>query len=104
LIRKQAEGFFRKEIKVSDVMIRRRDLPAFDAEEIQRATIGDVVSAIKKSGCRFALVLDRQTHQIQGIFSADELSERLQRPIEIRDESSFYRVFAPVSPYSQRIR
>lgn len=36
--------------------------------------------------------------------SADELSERLQRPIEIRDESSFYRVFAPVSPYSQRIR
>jgi CBS domain containing-hemolysin-like protein len=104
LIRKQAEGFFRKEIKVSDVMIKRRDLPAFDAEEIQRATIGDVVSAIKKSGCRFALVLDRQTHQIQGIFSADELSERLQRPIEIRDESSFYRVFAPVSPYSQRIR
>lgn len=97
LIRKQVEGYYRNEIKVSDIMVKRKDLPAFDTEEIKNSTIGDVVDAMKNHYCKYSLVLDRHTHRIRGIFAADELSAKLKLPIEVRDPRSFYRVFAPVS-------
>ncbi|MCB1672598.1 MAG: CBS domain-containing protein [Gammaproteobacteria bacterium] len=102
LMRKLSEGYHRSDIRVGDVMIRRRDLPAFDSVEIDTASIGDVIAAIREHGCRYALVVDRPTHRIRGIYSVEELSSILKAPIEIRDQSSFYRVFAPVSLANQR--
>lgn len=97
LMRKQAEGFKRSEIRVTDLMIERKDLHALAWDEIRDASIGDVIKVLKKMGRRECLVVDQNVHRIRGILSASEISRLLQRPIDIHDKSSFYRVFAPVS-------
>lgn len=97
LMRRQAEGYQRQEIQVSDLMTRRQDLPALDWREVVSASISDVVKALQKSGKKECLVIDHRTHRIRGLFSVSDISRKLRQPIEISDSASFYRVFAPVS-------
>ncbi len=97
LLQKQAEGTPRRDLKVSDLMIRRRDLIAFDALEVAESTIADVIWAMKKNGQSYCLMLEREAHTIHGVFSASDISEKLRLPVNIDDRTSFYRVFAPVS-------
>ena len=97
LIRKQAEGFSRSDIRAADFMTRRKDLLAFDREEIEDASIGDVVESLKQHARKECLVVDRHSHEICGIFAISEISQKLRQPIEIHDQSNFYRVFAPAS-------
>ena len=94
LIRKQAEGFQRSEMEAIDFMTPRKDLLAFDSEELAHATIGDVIETLKTSSQKECLVLDRYSHKIRGIFTISEISKKLKKPIEIRDHSSFYRAIA----------
>lgn len=97
IMRKLAEGFRRSEVCVTDMMVKRRDLLAFDAAEIESASIAEVISALKQHREKYGLVLDRHEHAIRGIFSIYEISRRLGRPIEIQEAADFYRVFAPVA-------
>lgn len=97
ILRKQAEGYRRSDIKVTDLMLPRKDLPAFDLDELETATISDVLDTLKARGKRSCLVLDQHTHSIKGIVSVSEISRRLGTPIEIRQSSDFYRVFAPIA-------
>lgn len=97
IIRKLAEGFRRSEVCVTDMMVKRKDLLAFDASEIESASISDVVSALKQHRQKYGLVLDRNAHTIRGILSTYEISLRLGRSIEIQEVADFYRVFAPVA-------
>ena len=97
IIRKLAEGFRRSEICVTDMMVKRRELPAFDAVEIDSASISDVIATLKQHREKYGLVLDRRAHSIQGIISIYEISRRLGRSIEIQEAADFYRVFAPIA-------
>ena len=99
LIRKQAEGFYPNEIEAVDFMTPRKDLLAFDSEEIENATIGEVIETLKTTSHKECLVLDRYSHKIRGIFTIGEISKKLHQPIEIRDQSSFYRFFA-LAPFN----
>jgi len=94
IIRKASEGYSRHEILVSDLMITRAQLSAFDLSEVHKASIEDVVKTLKDSGRHHCLVLDRESHSIRGIFSASDISRKLHLPINIYDQSSFYKVFA----------
>ena len=86
----------RQDISVTELMTRKKDLLALDISEVEGASIGDVVSFLKDNHEQHCLVVDETQHQIRGIFSASDISRRLRLPVNIQDQSSFYRVFAQV--------
>lgn len=86
-----------EDLVVADLMSRKRDLMALDLREMQSSSIGDVVNLLKDNSQQHCLVVDEATHQIRGIFSASDISRKLRLPINIQEQSSFYRVFAAVS-------
>ncbi|KXJ55932.1 MAG: histidine kinase [Colwellia sp. Phe_37] len=97
IVKKVSEGYKREELKVIDLMKSKNDLIALDINEVENAQIGDVIDALKESGQQHCLVLDRESHQIRGIFSASDISRKLQLSIDIQDSSSFYKVFSATS-------
>lgn len=85
------------DLVVADLMTRKRDLMALDLKEVEASSIADVVSLLKDNSQQHCLVVDDETHQIRGIFSASDISRKLRLPINIQEQSSFYRVFSAVS-------
>ncbi|ASP40457.1 hypothetical protein CHH28_18025 [Bacterioplanes sanyensis] len=81
----------RQEIRVSDLMTRKQDLPAIDLLDAERATIGEVIAFLKENQQRHCLVVDEQRHQIRGLLSADDIAQRLRLPVNIAQPSSFYK-------------
>jgi CBS domain containing-hemolysin-like protein len=94
LVRKRSEGFKSSDIEVGDLMTPKKSLKAFDINQLQDATIGEVIDALTQEGQHYALVLDRQSNQILGILSAQDISRKLHRAINIKDRTRFYKVFA----------
>ncbi|MFA7555184.1 MAG: CBS domain-containing protein [Spongiibacteraceae bacterium] len=97
LVQKVAAGLKREEIFVTDLMTPRKNLLALGVDEIKRATIADVIELLKDRYQQHCLVIDREAHKIRGVFSASDISRKLQLPIDIQEQSDFYRVFAAVS-------
>jgi len=94
LVRKRSEGFKSNDIEVGDLMTPKKSLKAFDINQLQDATIGEVIDALTQEGQHYALVLDRECNQIRGIISAQDISRKLHRAINIKDRTRFYKVFA----------
>ena len=90
-------GVARDDLQVSDLMTRKADLLAMRMEEVEFSTIGDVISFLKDNRQQHCLVIDHDRHRIRGIFSASDISRKLRLPINIHDQSSFYKVFAAVA-------
>lgn len=93
MIKKISEGFDIKELDVTDFMVPRNHLQAFDYRDLLNATVADVVSALEGSGVQHCLVVDRENHKIRGVFSVDEIAAKLHIPIDIKDRSSFAHLF-----------
>lgn len=83
----------RDEIRVADLMIRKTDLLALHFDEVNQASIGDVVQFLKDNHQQHCLVLDGDLHQIRGIFSASDISRKLKLPLNIHEQTSFSKVF-----------
>ncbi|MCY0967415.1 CBS domain-containing protein [Parathalassolituus penaei] len=90
-------GVSRSDLEVKDLMTRKQDLLAMSIEEVEFSTIGDVINFLKDNHQQHCLVIDHDRHRIRGIFSASDISRKLRLPININDQSSFYKVFAAVS-------
>ncbi|GGY57775.1 hypothetical protein GCM10011297_33230 [Bacterioplanes sanyensis] len=86
----------REDIRVADLMTRKQDLLALHIGEVEHASIGDVVAFLKDNHQQHCLVVDEPRHQVRGIFSASDISRRLHLPIDIQEQSSFYKVFSQV--------
>lgn len=97
IVQQVARGVKRDEIMVVDLMRPKRDLVALDINEIQGASIGDVVALLQDSHQQHCLVQDTADHKIRGIFSASDISRKLKLPIEIHESSSFSAVFKAVA-------
>ncbi|MBU1293539.1 MAG: CBS domain-containing protein [Gammaproteobacteria bacterium] len=93
IVQKVSEGLERAEIVVADLMTAKKNLKALDWQDISKATISDVITALKNNGERHCLVLDRENHEIRGIFSASDISRRLRLNIDIQEKTSFSKVF-----------
>jgi CBS domain-containing protein len=87
------KGSERHEVLVSDLMVLRDDLHAFDFNELETATVNDVVSALENYGLRHCLVLDRDHHHIRGVISSSDIARKLHLPIDIYAKISFSHVF-----------
>jgi len=77
-IKRAAHGYSREELLVSDFMIPRRVLRAFDIEELKQAKIQDVVHSLNETGAQYCLAVDRIDHRIRGIISREDIEHRLQ--------------------------
>lgn len=97
LIQKTSKSEQASTIPITDMMIPKSDLMAFDYHEVETASVRDVIDALKDSGQHHCLVLERETHKIRGIFSSNELSRRLHVPIDIAKPSTFFSLFKALS-------
>ncbi|MEN9465710.1 MAG: hypothetical protein RL217_1891 [Pseudomonadota bacterium] len=81
------------ELLVTDLMRKKQELLALNIDEVKIASIGDVVNFLKDHHRQHCLVMDPHMHQIRGVFSASDISRKLQLPININEESSFSKVY-----------
>jgi CBS domain-containing protein len=88
-----AKGSDRHEILVSDLMLPRDKLHAFDFKELETATVNDVVSALENYGLRNCLVLDKEHHHIRGVISTSDVARKLHLAIDIYAKVSFSQIF-----------
>lgn len=84
------------EVKVTDLMKRKKDLLAFNADELVEASIRDVISVLQDNHQQHCLVIEPAIGQVRGLFSASDISRKLHLPINIQEQSSFSKVFASV--------
>ena len=84
------------DVRLSDLMQHRKDLLALSVDDIQAASIGDVVEFLKENQQRHCLVLDPIASQVCGIFSASDISRKLQLPLNVHDHLSFHKIYAVI--------
>ncbi len=97
IVQQVAAGSTREEVSVKDLMMPRSKLLALDIQEVKSSTIADIIELLKDSRQQHCLVVDRQKHRIRGIFSASDISRKLKLPINIQEQSDFYRVFSAIA-------
>lgn len=93
IIAEVAKGIERHEILVSDLMISRENLHAFDYNELENARVNDIVNALENYGLRHCLVLDREHHHIRGVISSSDIARKLHLAIDIHSKTSFSEIF-----------
>jgi CBS domain containing-hemolysin-like protein len=89
----QAKGISRDDIQVRDLMVPRMAIKALNYQQLQNATIGDVIETLKQNRQQYCLVLDVDQRQIRGIISAADIAMRLHIPLEIDQPDSFLDIF-----------
>lgn len=94
LMMRVAAGEHRDQILVRDLMCHRRDLSAFEYEELAEASVRDVLDALHDSGCRHCLVVDSGTHSIRGLIAASDIARRLRMEVEFDSRPTFSAIFA----------
>lgn len=97
IMAKIAQGYSREELLVSDVMITRDSLNAFNFEELKRAKVSDVIEALKHYKVRHCLVLDQNYHHIRGLISSSDIARKLKLPITIDVSTSFSKIFNSIN-------
>lgn len=76
-IKRTSNGYTRDELLVSDFMIPRRVLRAFDLDELKQAQVRDVIESLNETGAQYSLVVDRVSHRIRNVLSRDEIERQL---------------------------
>lgn len=97
LLKQMALYLKHDELLVSDLMHSRAEIRAVDFDQFQKATVGDLVSTLKKTHQEYLLVVDKEAHHIRGIVSAREIARRLHTPVEIEKELTFMDIFSAVT-------
>lgn len=91
-----AAGFARHEILVEDLMTPKERILALSLDDLERASIGDIIKTLQKQGQQHCLVVDRSGQQIRGVISASDVARRLHIPIRIERIPSFVDIFSSV--------
>ncbi|GAA3546157.1 CBS domain-containing protein [Zobellella aerophila] len=93
MIRQVANGNSRHEIQVADLMRPRKQLKALAYQQLQESTIADVIAALKSSGEQYCLIIERDSHHIRGVISAQDIAERLHISLDINKAPTFLNIF-----------
>lgn len=83
----------RKDVLVKDLMIPKYRLHAFDYEELERASVSDVLMALNNYKLRHCLVLDRSNHHIRGVISTSDIARKLRLNINLSLENTFSSIY-----------
>lgn len=82
------------EFTVSDFMQNKKSLLALSIDEIKEVSIREIIDFLKNNHQQHCLVIDPEMHQVRGIFSASDISRKLQLEIDIHEQSSFSKVYS----------
>ncbi len=97
IMHKVATGHAKDDILVSDLMLPRSHLMAFNIDELEHSTVNDVIEALKLNGLRHCLVIDSKNHHIRGIISSSDIARKLHIPIEITSAVTFAKIFSAIN-------
>lgn len=97
IMRRVANGDLRHEILVSDLMYPREQLKALAYQQLQTCTIANVIATLQHSGESYCLIVERHSHQIRGVISAEDIAERLHIPLNINKTPTFLNIFGSIS-------
>lgn len=99
LLKQMALHVKRDELLVRDLMHARAGIRAVEYEQFKYASVGDVVSTLKKTHQEYLLVVDKGAHHICGIVSARDIARRLHAPVEIQKELTFVDIFTAIKTH-----
>ncbi|WP_397471739.1 CBS domain-containing protein, partial [Rheinheimera sp.] len=83
IMRRVAFGDSRDDILVADLMRPRGRIKALAYQQLKQCNIADVVNTLQSSGEQHCLVIDRESHQIRGVISAQDIARRLKVNLHI---------------------
>jgi CBS domain-containing protein len=87
------KGILRQDLSVEDVMVSRDKLHAVDYQKLSSASIGDILTTMRKLGENHLLVVDGE-HTMRGLVSAGDISRALHIAVNINSTAhSFKDVF-----------
>ena len=97
IMRRIAFGQSRNDILVADLMRPRERIKALAYQQLKHCTIGDVVNTLQSSGEQHCVVIDRESHQIRGVISAQDIARRLRMQLHIQQAPTFLHIFDSLS-------
>lgn len=78
----------RNEVLVSDLMHPRESIRAINYEDLERASVADIIFTLQRHGQEFYIVVDRNQHHIRGVVASAEISRRLHAPVTVQKQPS----------------
>lgn len=97
IMRRMAFGESRDDILVADLMRPREKIKALAYQQLKQCSIADVVNTLQSSGELHCVVIDRESHQIRGIISAQDIARRLGLNLRIQQTPTFLNIFDSLS-------
>ncbi len=98
IIRRVARGSALKDLCVGEFMRPRRELYAFEMEELKGATIREVVATLGQSEQSYCLVVDSERHEIRGVIAVKEIQKQLGIQGPAQSQLGFSQLFKELHP------
>ncbi len=89
IIKKISEGYQRNDLTVSDFMIPKAALQAFSYQELETATVSDVLRTLNAADQNLCLVVDQNKPAVRGLISAKDIAKQLNLAQLQRKSTSF---------------
>lgn len=96
LLRRVAEGEDRESIRVTDLMKPRHEMHALSYDDLQHASVKDLIDTLQSTGERHCLVVNPETHNIRGLIAASDVEKRLHIGLHVGETPTFAEIFAAV--------
>lgn len=96
IMRRVVLGEARSEITVRDLMLPRQQLRALAYQDLQHCSVADVLHTLQREGEAYCLVLERDSHQIRGVLSSENIASRLKLPVQVTPAPTFLQLFDSV--------
>ncbi len=97
IMRRVAFGDSREDISVSDLMRPRERIKALAYQQLKNCNIADVINTLQSSGEQHCVVIDRESHQIRGVISAQDIARRLRVHFTVQQPPTFLHIFDSIS-------
>src|SRR5690606_34551104 len=88
ILTQMSQGVSREEVLVADLMHPRGSVRAINYEDLQGASIADIIYTLQRHGQHYYIVVDHDQHHIRGVVSAAEISRRLHHPIAVEKNAT----------------
>ncbi|MEC8525634.1 MAG: CBS domain-containing protein [Pseudomonadota bacterium] len=97
LTRAANQGQSRNEVTVADLMTPKRKMTALHLSDVNKCSVGDIIELLTANSRKHCLVLDEDTHQICGVFSASDIGQRLHQSIAIQGPTGLGQALSAMS-------
>lgn len=93
---KISAGEKREELSVVDFMQPRNRLEGLAFSDLSKASIMEVIEALKDSAQQHCIVVDNDQRRLRGIISASDIVRKLRLSLNLLNNSSFSEVYTAV--------